>query len=412
MPNYKEFQANEVVTNKNMKEKLIEFYIQSLKKEQLPWTKGWTVERHFNPITHIQYHGSNLVTLNFISALKEYKDPRWCTFKQCQDNGWKIKKKPDDIAQSGEVYGVELKYWMPALKDENGKFKPTTWAKYNELIQKQEIKSSDAKICSKSFYVYNAEHIEGIPEYQPDMKDVSINTSPFIDNLIKNMGVSYKEVGIDKAYYSPLEDMVCVPTKESFKSEYDYHSVRLHELCHATGHSSRLDRAIYNEFGSKEYAKEELRAEIASSFLSQDIGLPISQQHIENHAAYIQSWISVLENDPDELMRAIKAADSIESYALEKGEWERLMDKLIEENEFGNESIQFEEYEGTWHKIDSYEYEGNVYYLMENHEYAEGYPFLIVDDNLEIITETYESLEIGLEDHMLNQQNKNVEHSR
>ncbi|MFR6561169.1 MAG: zincin-like metallopeptidase domain-containing protein [Eubacterium ventriosum] len=83
---------------------------------------------------------------------------------------------------------------------------------------------------------------------------------------------------------------------DRFETEYDYMAILFHEAGHATGHESRFNRQIANMFGSPEYAKEELRAEISSAFTAQAVGITYEQNsHMENHKAYIQSWISALK---------------------------------------------------------------------------------------------------------------------
>lgn len=139
-----------------------------------------------------------------------------------------------------------------------------------------------------------------------------------VEQIRNGLGTKLRFYG-DEAYYSPLIDQVTMPPKDQFLSNEEYDSTLLHELCHSTGHPGRMDRDLTGRFGSKSYAKEELRAEIASSFLMQSLQLPMPQSHIENHKAYIQSWIEVLKKDPKELFAAIKDAESIEKYALEKG---------------------------------------------------------------------------------------------
>lgn len=315
-----------VLTTKNIKDKMVEYYIDSLSHNQIPWQKGWRADRHFNAVTEGQYHGVNYLTLQFVSLIKGYTDPRWCTVKQANSKGWKVKTKPIDVKDKGEIYGVPLQYWMPCQLNEQGKFqKWITWDTYHDMKDDPENKIS-VDVRSKTFYVFNAQEIEGIPAYESPQHSQDIQASPFIDHLIKQMKVQYKECG-DEAYYRPSTDTVVIPPKDTFYSEYDYHATRLHELCHATGNPNRLGRKIENPFGSENYAREELRAEIASSFLSLDIGLPLSEEHLKNHAAYIQSWIQILKENPHELFQAIKTADDIEKYALEVGEWDKFKEK-------------------------------------------------------------------------------------
>lgn len=113
-----------------------------------------------------------------------------------------------------------------------------------------------------------------------------------------------------------------MPDIDRFRNEYSYMATFLHEASHATGHKSRLNRDLTGAFGSPEYAKEELRAEISSAFTSQALGLSQSDmEHMENHKAYIQNWIAALEQNPNELFAAIKEAGKISDYLLEKGDF-------------------------------------------------------------------------------------------
>ncbi len=159
----------------------------------------------------------------------------------------------------------------------------------------------------------------------------------------------------DQPCYHPLLDKVIIPPKECFISEEELNATELHELCHATGHPTRLNRDLGGRFGSERYAREELRAEIASSFLMQSLQLRMPEAHIDNHKAYIQSWIEVslqlrmpeahidnhkayiqswievLNKEPQELFKAIYEAEAIEKYALDKGNIN--LEKLMEQPE-------------------------------------------------------------------------------
>ena len=136
--------------------------------------------------------------------------------------------------------------------------------------------------------------------------------------MLKNMKVIYQEIG-NEAYYVPSQDLIRLPPKAHFKSDYAYNSIKLHEMCHATGHPSRLNRTLSSRDNMAEYAKEELRAEIGASFLMTDLRIPYAEVNLDNHKAYIQNFINILENDPRELFKAITDADKISNYLLEKG---------------------------------------------------------------------------------------------
>ena len=179
------------------------------------------------------------------------------------------------------------------------------------------------KPISSVFTVFNGQQIEGIPEYQeferPEFSTVELTAAR--DNLLKNMQLELREGG-NRAYYSPSEDYVRMPKIEQFDNAYSYMSVFLHESAHASGAEHRLNRDLSGRFGSESYAKEELRAEIASAFTANATGIHYQQSPtMENHAAYIQSWIKVLQNNPNELFSAIKDAEKISDYLLEKGEF-------------------------------------------------------------------------------------------
>lgn len=294
---------------------LVEMYIASLEENQIPWRQTWNGRsKPYNGVSNNAYHGVNLLMLTYVAHQRGYKDPRWVTFNQAVKNKWSVQKG---------AKGVPIEYWMPYDKDSKTFY---TWVKYNALTDEEKAKCEPR--C-KTSYVFNAECIKGIPELELE-SGVEIDSSPFIDNLIDKMGVKYVEEGTS-AFYNPKNDCVTIPEKNTFKSVYGYNSTRLHELCHATGHQSRLNRSLTSMqgFGSESYAKEELRAEISSSFIGNDIGLPVSDENLENHKAYIQSWISILKEKPEELFKAITSAESIANYCLEVGEWERFREQSI-----------------------------------------------------------------------------------
>ncbi len=148
------------------------------------------------------------------------------------------------------------------------------------------------------------------------------------DTLLKNMELAYQEGG-DRAYYSPSADTVVLPPESAFENVYSYMCTFLHECGHASGAPQRLHRDLSGGFGSEAYAREELRAEIASAFVAQALELQLSEQqlaeHFSLHQAYVQSWAKVLDKDPEELFKAIRDAEKISDYLIEKGEFKEIM---------------------------------------------------------------------------------------
>lgn len=294
-----------------VREQISQVFLESLKENELPWQKGWMTERPYNTVSNTEYRGINSFWLSCTAEQKGYSDPRWCTFKQAKDKGWKVKK--------GE-HGTQVEFW--SMYDTETKKKLTV--RESNVLKKElgEDFYERVKPISSVYTVFNAEQIEGIPKREKTQEPIqSDGLLHKRDTLIKNMGFTFHEGG-SRAFYRPGDDSVTLPQMEQFRSIYDYMSVFLHESGHATGHESRLNRDLSGGFGSQKYAREELRAEIASAFTSQELGLgEMAAEHMDNHKAYIQSWIEVLEKEPQELFAAIRDAEKISDYLIEKGEF-------------------------------------------------------------------------------------------
>lgn len=300
-----------------MREQMANAFIDSLKEDKIPWHKEWSTvaSRPYNVTSDTKYKGNNAFWLAWTAQVNGYDDPRWCTFKQAQEKGWKIKK--------GEK-GTPIEFWSLYDIEEKKKINQAESKKLMDELGLDFFKR--VKPISSTYYVFNAVQLEGVPEL--DITTYQLNAEELIscrDKLISNMEVDFAEGG-DKASYSPEIDRIAMPHIERFESEYAYMSTFLHEAAHASGASHRLNRNIANTFGTPEYAKEELRAEIASAFTAQVTGIQFQHNNsMENHKAYIQSWIETLENNPNELFSAINDAEKISDYLIEKGEFSSVL---------------------------------------------------------------------------------------
>lgn len=297
----------------NARKELCKKFLSVLKKGTIPWEQGWgeNVEQ-VNPITKTKYNGIT----NMILSLENRKSNQWITLSQSKKQGWVLKKgvKPviverfifENRKNPEEVLSVES-YARRVLEGVNVAFE------YNKVLQ--------------SYYLYNLDDFENVPEvYRAKTKPTAKTKKQedFVSKLPAKLGVLvFEDSTIESgAYYDPNKDEVHLPPKEKFKSVYSYNAVKLHELCHSTSQKKRLDRSyLYKSredmnFGSAGYAKEELRAEIASAFLMQDIGLQPDKSELTNHLGYVQSWIKVLEKNENELSKAIDDAYKIEDYIL------------------------------------------------------------------------------------------------
>lgn len=121
-----------------------------------------------------------------------------------------------------------------------------------------------------------------------------------------------------QAFYAPSVDEVHLPEKSAFESAFEYHAVILHEAAHSTLAAHRMNRreAIAQRWGDEAYAVEELRAQICSAILAAETGVPMSQAHIMNHAAYLNGWLKAIKRDPMALFTAAKDAEKMADYML------------------------------------------------------------------------------------------------
>lgn len=295
-----------------MREEMINSFIDCLKKDTIPWHRGWSSERPFNAVTNTEYHGANALWLTYNQQAQLYKDPRWCTFKQAQSKGWKIKQGSK---------GTKIEFWSLYDTEEKRKLTRTEAKQLTDELTAEEF-TNRVKPVSNTYTVFNGEQIEGIPLYE--IRKNVLHLDEFLsgrNKLIENMKVGFKEGG-NEAFYSMAEDMIVLPKINQFDNEFEYITTFFHEAGHATGHVSRFNREMLSARGTDIYAREELRAEIASAFAAQTFGIDYTQnKYMENHEAYIQDYINVLENKPNELFAAIKDAEKISDYLIEKGEF-------------------------------------------------------------------------------------------
>lgn len=317
-------------TNK-VREELSQKFLTALDQGYIPWEACWSNGRPENAVTGKTYRGVNAVALSYAADDRGYTDPRWCTYRQAQENGWQVRK--------GEKCAY-VEYW--AYYDLKEK-KLLSWQEMRDKLKADPYYEKNLQLRCRVYSVFNAHQIDGIPalEERPQTDIGTLRAQR--DILIRNMGVGYEEHG-NRAYYSPGADTVTLPPEASFDDTYSYMATLLHECGHATGHPDRLNRDLSGFKGSESYAREELRAEIASAFTAQSLGLLLTptqlQYHTQLHAAYVQHWAAILKDAPEELFRAIKAAEEISDYLIEKGEFD--MQQAIQKQDLKEWHIVYE----------------------------------------------------------------------
>lgn len=159
-------------------------------------------------------------------------------------------------------------------------------------------------------------------DLQPDMKAEAIVTG-----YVELKGITLRIMESDRAFYRPATDTVVVPQLSQYQNKAEYYSTLFHELTHSTGHQSRLNRITdVAAFGSHEYSREELTAELGAAFLVNHCGLE-TKSSFSNSAAYIQGWLSALKNDKRLLISAAGAAEKAVGLILGKEDKEDVGDE-------------------------------------------------------------------------------------
>lgn len=283
-----------------LQKQLSEQFLHLLEEKNLEWKKEWNglPSRPYNPISKTVYNGSNYFSLLLTSIQKGYQDNRWCTFAQIKEQGWKLKPGK---GQSGRI-----EYWYPYDREQK---KAISWQEFREAGGQI---NDRYQLFSRAYSVYNGDMIVGIPKLEVTQNE--IQPVELVDTISGSMGVSISYHESDQAFYRPVEDRIYLPYRQQFHSEYAYASTALHELSHATGVESRLNRQQGGRFGTEPYAYEELVAEISSCFLSSELPIGQTEEHLQNHKAYVQSWIQGIKEQPEALFRAVKDAEQAAAY--------------------------------------------------------------------------------------------------
>ena len=259
---------------------------------QKPWQSGEMMPR--NLISKKQYRGVNVFLLHAMM----YENPFWLTFNQALELGGNVKK--------GEK-ACPVVFWKWLDSKEAGEARRIPFLRY--------------------YSVFNVAQCEGIPQDKVPAVNGSKREHTPIEQAEKIVAGMPKRPAIQqkwaRAFYSPDGDFVGIPEIELFRSPEDYHSVLFHELTHATGHESRLNRkgvtgsdGLWSAFGSQSYSQEELVAEMGAAFLCGQAG--IVERTIDNSAAYVQAWLERLKDDRRLIVQAAAQAQKASDFILGK----------------------------------------------------------------------------------------------
>lgn len=263
--------------------------ITALEQGVTPWVCPWdaTSALPTSLFTDNAYSGINILLLWSAMHEKRFNSSHWITYKQARELEGNVKK--------GEK-GTIITFYKP-------------WKKIHDDGEEEIIP------LLKTFTVFNYEQTENLPEPKPKTINNDIKRVEYIEDAIKSTGIEI-EHRLPKAFYSPQHDVVNLPSLELFKTADDYYSTAWHELVHATGHKSRLDRKIKNKFGDKDYAFEELVAELGSAFCCASLGISGEVQH----DSYIASWLEKLRGDKKYIFKAASQAAKAHHLLLPKNQ--------------------------------------------------------------------------------------------
>jgi antirestriction protein ArdC len=244
-----------------------------------------------NATTGKAYRGGNVLNLMIEGMNRGYDDPRWCTYKQATEKGWQVRK--------GEK-GSGIEFW---------EVKPGRAGPDDE-----DAENPRSRLIHRTYAVFNAQQIDGIPPLQlkPRRPFEIIEAG---ERILKESGADIRHGG-SRAFYRPSDDVVQLPQKDAFVDPPAYYGTAAHELAHWTGAPSRLNRQ-FGKFGDPDYAREEIRADMASAMICAETGIPFNP---EQTAGYVKNWISVLKDDKNEFFKAAADASKICDHLLGR-EW-------------------------------------------------------------------------------------------
>lgn len=345
------------------RKQLVDAVLKNLENGVGLWKQGWSGGgAPVSAITGKRYNGVNRIFLMLASMERGYSDNRWLTYKQMEDKGWSFKTDAEGRSL-GKGAGVAIEYFE--LRDKQTK-QPFDRHTLDGMTADERNEYMDENVypLRKYYRVFNGDVIEGIPEQKKGEHDTT-GYNARAENLISYWSETESPIryGGSAAFYSPQTDEIRLPKKEAFVDMPEFYSTALHEIGHSTGHEKRLNHVMSTDRKTPEYAEEELRAEIASMFIEQDLGVEVKEKHIENNSAYIGAWKSKIKEDPNILFKAIADAERITKFIMAK------------EKEIKKETEPFavvedtDEYGETVYRVEMCAEHGQTQYALS------GYPF-------------------------------------
>jgi len=272
-------------------EKTANQVIEAMETSGNNWIQSWAVPSHQQPtsvVTDKEYTGINWLILSLAKFDQNFTTGKWATYRGWQKLGAQVKKGSK---------GHQIIYFNTVKIDD------------------QNSEESKTIPYAKPYTVFNADQVEGydLPEVDAMFHDMPDTVA---DDLANKIGVKIINDNKAQALYIPSKDIINMPMQSQFKDPESYAATLLHEMVHWTSHKDRCDRNIKNKYGTKDYAFEELIAELGSAMLCGSLN--ISARPREEHAKYLNSWIAKLSENPKAIFSASAKAQKAVNFILDR----------------------------------------------------------------------------------------------
>ena len=290
--------------------KFADAIIEQIRKGTAPWQKPRAPGERVMPAnvdTGRSYRGGNSLHLAAVQQEQGYGDVRWGTYRQIQVQGGQVRKGE----RGTRVLSFQDRKRL-LVTDDRGK--PVRDDEGKRVYHYEKL----AVPFVRQYTVFNAEQADGLPERSNAPPEPLWKVHQEAERVLEDGGVPVRHVAGDRAYYHMKRDEIVLPERGQFPSANHYYQTALHELGHSTGHETRMKRetlieGIKGGFGSPDYAREELRAEISAMMTGERVGVGHDPSR---GAAYVEGWIQALEEDPREIRRAAADAQKISDFVL------------------------------------------------------------------------------------------------
>lgn len=282
----------------NLYQQITDRIIADLEAGRVPWVQPWGtasagIGMPHNAVSSRRYSGINVLTLWHAVVSRGFSSHAFLTFRQAAALGGSVRRGERGV---GIIY---TRRFVPSSERRRADTEGTA--------------TSGGIPFLKHFTVFSVDQCDDLPEHiclpPPPIPDGLI--LPHAEELITATGADFR-IGGPSAFYSPSHDYVAVPRPDDFHEPINWHRTAFHELGHWTGHATRLGRDQTGSFGSKDYGREELIAEMAGAFVCAALGIVPSVRH----ADYIGSWLQIIREDNRAILRAASAASKAADYIL------------------------------------------------------------------------------------------------